>query len=269
MRDGDCVRFLQWALPRLGFRWAGFRRVRRQVCRRLAGRLADLGLADLDAYRRRLEADAGEWRRLAPLCRVTISRFFRDRGLYRALGEVVLPALAARRGRGARLAVWSAGCGAGEEPYSVAMVARRSEALAGCTLRVAATDWDLRQLARAACAVYPESSLRDLPPGWREQAFEPLAGGDWRLRPAERYGVAFAAGDLRRAALAGPFDLVLCRNAAFTYFDRRLQQRVLDGLVARLRPGGALAVGSHERPPIGASELAPWPGLGHLWLRGD
>jgi hypothetical protein len=32
--DAECVVFLQWALPRLGLRWQGFRKVRRQVCRR-------------------------------------------------------------------------------------------------------------------------------------------------------------------------------------------------------------------------------------------
>ena len=52
----ECVAFLQWALPRLGLRWAGYRKVRRQVCRRVRARVAALGLGDLDAYRGRLAA---------------------------------------------------------------------------------------------------------------------------------------------------------------------------------------------------------------------
>ena len=55
MRDADCTAFLQEALPRLHLRWKGFRRVRRQVCKRIARRLTELGLPDLDAYRARLE----------------------------------------------------------------------------------------------------------------------------------------------------------------------------------------------------------------------
>jgi chemotaxis protein methyltransferase CheR len=54
------VAFLQWARPRLGMRWAGFRKVRRQVCKRIAARIRELGLAGFDAYRRRLDAD-DEW----------------------------------------------------------------------------------------------------------------------------------------------------------------------------------------------------------------
>src|SRR5215216_6406427 len=37
--DQGCVDFLQWALPRLGLRWAGFRKGRRHVCRRIMRRL--------------------------------------------------------------------------------------------------------------------------------------------------------------------------------------------------------------------------------------
>src|SRR5829696_1699637 len=43
--------FLQWALPRLGLRWVGLRKVRRQVCRRITRRLDAFRLPDLGAYR--------------------------------------------------------------------------------------------------------------------------------------------------------------------------------------------------------------------------
>jgi hypothetical protein len=59
--DQRCVEFLQWALPRLGLRWSGFRKVRRQVCRRVRRRLDELELADLDTYRAHLEAHPEEW----------------------------------------------------------------------------------------------------------------------------------------------------------------------------------------------------------------
>jgi len=40
MKDVDCIAFLQWALPRLGLNWPGIRKVRRQVCKRIAARRA-------------------------------------------------------------------------------------------------------------------------------------------------------------------------------------------------------------------------------------
>lgn len=64
MTDAECTAILQWALPRLGRRWAGFRKVRRLVAKRLGRRLRVLALADLDAYRGWLEAHPQEWAEL-------------------------------------------------------------------------------------------------------------------------------------------------------------------------------------------------------------
>jgi chemotaxis protein methyltransferase CheR len=44
----------------------------------------------------------------------------------------------------------------------------------------------------------------------------------------------------------GPFDLILCRNLAFTYFDDALQRYTSNQLRERFRPGGFLVLGTHE-----------------------
>jgi chemotaxis protein methyltransferase CheR len=48
--ETDCTAFLQWALPQLDLHWPGFRKVRRQVCKRLRLRMSELQLADFAAY---------------------------------------------------------------------------------------------------------------------------------------------------------------------------------------------------------------------------
>ena len=119
-RGEDWAALLQWALPRLDLAWPGFRKVRGQVCKRVRRRMKRLGLADFDAYRARLEADPKEWRVLDGFCRITISRFFRDRGAFEVLRRVVLPEIARRSAAEQRPArIWSAGCASGEEPYTV------------------------------------------------------------------------------------------------------------------------------------------------------
>ncbi|MEQ9551568.1 MAG: hypothetical protein RIM23_18420 [Coleofasciculus sp. G3-WIS-01] len=50
MKDTECVRLLQWALLQLNLRWAGFRKVRKQACKRIQRRLIELQLSDIDAY---------------------------------------------------------------------------------------------------------------------------------------------------------------------------------------------------------------------------
>jgi chemotaxis protein methyltransferase CheR len=242
--DAECVAFLQWALPRLGLRWQGFRRVRRQVCRRVSRRIGELGLGTADAYRAYLEANEQEWNVLAGLCRVTISRFWRDRAVFEALRDEVLPEL------GPSVSAWSAGCASGEEPYSLVLAA----AAARVDVHVIATDVDPVLLERARRACYEESSLRDLPGDLRERAFE---GG--RLRPEYRRTVEFLRRDVRDGPPRAPFDLVLCRNLVFTYFADQLQREIGLHLARSLRPGGALVVGAHEALPAGLNGLEPWP----------
>ena len=82
MNDRECIGFLQWALPKMRMRWSGFRKVRGQVCKRVSRRMAVLALPDATAYRAYLEVTPDEWITLATLCRVTISRFYRDRGVF-------------------------------------------------------------------------------------------------------------------------------------------------------------------------------------------
>jgi chemotaxis protein methyltransferase CheR len=260
LSGGECVDLLQWALPILGLRWRGFRRVRRQVCKRVGRRIADLGLADAGAYRERLAADPAERRVLDGLCRITISRFYRDRAVFDRLGDQVLPKLAtlARRRGEATLRCWSAGCASGEEPYTLAIVFRLAVAphFPGLGLRIVASDVDGAVLARARRGCYARATLRELPAGWRERAFA-ARGAESCLRPEFRAGVEFRRQDLRERMPEGPFHLVLCRNLAFTYFDEAVQRDVLARLVRRLAPGGFLVVGMRESPPGEQAGLAP------------
>ena len=150
-------------------RWAGFRWVRGQVCKRLRRRLAALGLKDLSDYRALLAADAPEWRQLDGLCRISISRFYRDRGVWRCLERELLPQLVAQAFARAenRLRIWNVGCASGEEPYTLALMFAFGDAPMRCEPEILATDTDHHLLVRARRACYPGSSLRELPMKWR------------------------------------------------------------------------------------------------------
>lgn len=120
MQDKDCIRFLQWALPQIQMRWTGFRRVHKQVCKRLARRLTELELSDLDSYRQYLSSNHDEWPKLDSLCRVVVTRFYRDKRVFGELAERVLPQLAAAAQAAGRkiLHAWSIGSASGEEAYN-------------------------------------------------------------------------------------------------------------------------------------------------------
>ncbi|MDP6705660.1 MAG: CheR family methyltransferase [Alphaproteobacteria bacterium] len=263
MRDQACVRFLQWCLPRLELRWPGFRKVRSTVRKRLRRRLRELGLADFDAYREYLETHAEEWARLDGFCRIPISRFYRDAGVFQALEDTILPAIAGRaieRGDD-RLRLWCAGAASGEEPYTLALLWRLQLAPRFPTLdlEIVATEVDDHLLARADRGVYGAGSLARLPEAWHRAGFQRF-GDDFRLKDAFRAGVRFEKMDIRQEMPAGPFDLIACRNLVFTYFAEPLQQRLLGKLTRRLQPSGILVIGSHERLPVVDAPLIPAAG---------
>lgn len=248
-------------------RWRGFRRVRRQVCRRIARRIAELDLGGCAAYRAYLAANSDEWKTLDAMCRITISRFFRDRVFFERLRDIVLPDLVARlRPEEQELRAWSVGCASGEETYSLRILwdLDLGSRYSSVALWIVGTDVDPHLLRRARHGVYPPSALREVPERWRAVAFDEVVDG-YRLRDRHRTGVEFREGDVRREATRpeprARFHLILCRNLAFTYFAESLQLDVCQRLRADLEPGGALVVGVNERLPVGTPSFVPWPGV--------
>ena len=270
MKDDECTAFLQAVLPRLQLRWRGFRKVRRQVCKRVQRRIALLGLSDVHGYRAWLDTHAEEWPVLAALCQITISRFYRDKQLFQCLETEVIPRLVERRQRdGERtLAAWSAGCGCGEEPYTLALLWAFCFAplFPGISFNILASDANLDVLHRMRAACYSATSLKDLPEQWRQAAFS-SDGNSFCLRQSYRKHVEIRHQDIRRSIPKQQFDLLLCRNLLFTYFDEKLQCKIGRQLSNRVREGGALVLGAHERLPDCMTGFDQWDGCRDIYRK--
>ncbi|HET8761739.1 MAG TPA: CheR family methyltransferase [Nitrospiria bacterium] len=271
MTDRDCVEFLQWALPTLRFRWPGFRKVRRIVCKRLDQRFRELDVSGPVAYRTYLEHHPEEWTELERFCAIPISRFYRDRGVFETITRDVFPTLArsaVARGE-STLRCWSIGCAAGEEPYTLAIIWRLGiTERFPCRLRIVATDVDGDLLARAGRGCYSPSSVKDVPAAWRTEAFT-RSNGLYCVREEFRHAVVFLRQDLRTAAPDGHFQLIVCRNLAFTYFEDRLQRDVLGTIRTHLAPDGVLVIGATESLPESVGGFLPWPGAQGIYRRTD
>jgi chemotaxis protein methyltransferase CheR len=262
VNDCHCVEFLQWALPRLDLRWPGYRKVRRTVCKRVDRRMRDLGLRDVADYRAFLELHGDEWKLLDAWCRISISRFFRDRGVWELLREHVLPHLVeAAIARGEQtLRVWSAGCASGEEPYSLQVLWRLAlqQRYPQLDMSILATDANATMLKRAEAGCYSASSLKEVPPSWVSLEFE-QKDDLFCARPEIRSSLEFKLQDIRYEAPPGPFHLVLCRNLVFTYFDTPLQERIGQRLCDALAQDGVMVIGKHEKLPAEVTDrLYPW-----------
>lgn len=271
MNDPSCIQFLQWSLPRLRYRWRGFKKVRRQVCRRIEGRFRVLGLADVAGYRNYLLDHAEEWQRLDACCDISVTHFYRDRYLFDAVARTVLPTLAreAQQAGRNRLQVWSLGCCSGEEPYTLSLIwqlAVHPTLDFPCDMTILATDRNSLFLKRARDGRYGRSSLKDLPTDYITRGFE-TDGGHYRLKDPYRACVQFSRQDIRDEYPTSMFDLIGCRNLVLTYFQSDLQQRVLEQICARLNPGGYLMTGAHEKLPPGNWPLVPDPDTPALYRK--
>jgi chemotaxis protein methyltransferase CheR len=120
-------------------------------------------------------------------------------------------------------------------------------------------DADPYLLERAHHACYPASSLRDVPDSWLA-AFERF-DDEHCLRANYRTPVRFLRRDIRHALPENRFDLILCRNLVFTYFEIAIQAAIARRLIERLVAGGMLLLGIHESLPESVPMLVqerPW-----------
>jgi len=182
---------------------------------------------------------AAELDELIEAVRVGESRLFRHRAQIDVLAEVIAPALRARGRRTIR--VWSAGCAAGEEPYTLALVLAR--ALPDHAITIIATDVSADALAVARAGCYPRAVLQHVPEPYRDQLIDD--GEVVRIAPRIAAMVQLEQANLLDGPAPRGCDLVWCRNVLI-YFTAEARRRVIDRLVAATVPGGFVFVGYSE-----------------------
>lgn len=218
------------------------------VYSRLAKRLRQLGLRDFHSYCGLLDGADGEAERAHMLSALTtnVTHFFREVHHFKLLREQVLPPLIKTAREGGRVRIWSAGCSAGQEPYSLAFTVLDLCPEAGkLDLRILATDVDPQILLQAEAGLYPAEDLNTLPDMARRY-IAPVTGGFTiadRARDLVRFGKLNLIEDW---PMRGPFDVIFCRNVAI-YFDKDTQSRLWTRFAGLLPDGGYLFIGHSER----------------------
>lgn len=220
--------------------------------KRIVRRMQELSVTSFAAYHYELRSDArrdGELAQLIDELTTNETYFFRERSQLRALvGEILPEALLQRRERGGGpVAIWSAGCASGEEPYSVAILAREAGLDPERELRVYASDISRRALRRARQGSYRESSFRETETALRERYFHEK-DGLWTISDDVKKCVDFIhlnLMDRAKLALLGTMDVILCRNVII-YFAAEGKRRVIETFEEKLRPGGHLLLGHAE-----------------------
>ncbi|MBN2365106.1 MAG: chemotaxis protein CheR [Calditrichaeota bacterium] len=271
MKDRECMDFLQWCLPKLDLRWKGFRKVRKQVCKRVQRRYQQLNLPDSGSYRDYLDANPDEWHILDSLCYITVSRFYRNKKVFENIREVIFPELIRKldKENHKNINAWSAGCCSGEEPYTLKLIWEQDiqpETSGVVNLFILATDIKKFLLNRARDGIFPGGSLKHLPEKHVRNGFIKM-NNEFKIKERYKKNIRFEKQDIRKEIPEGPFHMIFCRNLVFTYFEKNLQQKILQSITNKLLPGSYLIIGSHESLPAIPKELEPYPDDQNIFVR--
>jgi chemotaxis protein methyltransferase CheR len=87
------------------------------------------------------------------------------------------------------------------------------------------------------------------------------------LRDRFKRRMTIAHHEIRAMSPDRPFDLVMCRNLAFTYFDLDTQRAIATVIADSLRVGGALVLGAHEELPADLGRFEPWDSAHRVYRR--
>jgi len=242
-----------------GLSWAGYRKVRNGVKKRLSLFMQQLRFRTIDEFLLAMERNPELRKQVEILMTVSVSRFFRDRGLWEALEKHVLSEIINRGDESMK--VWSAGCACGEEVYSFKILRdtmqRRLERLP--ILELWATDMNPLYLEKAREGIYPLSSLKELPPEWRSGYFSSRTASRFAVSDFLKEGVLWKVHNLfNDVPPQTGFHIIFLRNNLLTYYKDEVQNPAFERIMESLAPGGFLIIGSHEKLPE-TGRLLPFP----------
>lgn len=175
-----------------------------------------------------------------------LTYFFREENHFTLLKQV-LPRLAEGK---SRLRIWSAGCSTGEEPYSLAMIAKEMLGTTNAvTVSILATDISTRVLKQAASGVYADEKVNRIPQDMLRRYFQYGTGqsaGYFKVKKEIRDMIEFNRFNLMHPIPGDSrFQVIFCRNVMI-YFDKITQNGLVNRYYDALDKGGYLFIGHSE-----------------------
>jgi chemotaxis protein methyltransferase CheR len=244
-------------LDHFGYSWNGYRRVRKGVKSRISRHMQQVGCRTAQEYLKRLDSYSGLRRQFESVMSVSVSRFFRDRLLWRIMEDHIVPEIIKEHRDKVRFL--SAGCACGEEVYSFKIVWGIEHARLEYMpeLEILAMDINPDYISRAQEGKYSKSSLKDVPPELRDVYFlYSRKDGIYRIAPSMRAGISWKVRNVVKEPLQGDFQVIFLRNGILTYYNDELRRAAFREIMGSLSKGGFLIIGSHEKLPVETRALS-------------
>ncbi|AKB26710.1 Chemotaxis protein methyltransferase CheR [Methanosarcina sp. MTP4] len=216
--------------------------------RRINVRVRATNSSSYAEYLKILKKDQDEYRNLIEALTVNVSEFFRNPETYTVIEKEVLPTLIKSKSKSLvkAIRIWSAGCAAGEEAYSLAILLHMllEKDFGKYRISIMGTDIDSSSLEKARKGVYSENSLKNVDEKTRERYF---------IKKDEMYQVTdqlknithFKQHDLISGSKLSHFDMIICRNVMI-YFNKEIQEQLHLEFYKSLSQGGFFIIGKAE-----------------------
>ncbi len=216
------------------------------IKRRVMHRLGTSQLSTVTQLLDKVLRDRDFFREFLDDLSINVTEMFRDPEFYKSLRENIIPKLKTY----AYFKIWHAGCSTGEEAYSLAILLKEEGLLDRC--QVYATDFNQKVLEIAKEGVYHKDDIEQYERNYL------LSGGKNKLSDYYKsmYGsvmfnkelssrIVFADHNLVTDSVFADVHLILCRNVMI-YFEKNLQENVLNLFYESLVPSGILCLGTKE-----------------------
>lgn len=221
---------------------------RQLVTSRLSSILSEEGYTNFSDFVNQLLKEKNPQKMEQVLNRLTTNYtfFMRETEHFDFFSKVILPELVRKYQRKKSLAIWSAGCSSGEEPYNLSMYIKDylgSQASQWDT-RILATDISQKALATAKKGIYEVPDT--IPESWRRRYFQPVDGKRYSVTPEIRNNVIFQTFNLMDPIrFRTKFDVIFCRNVMI-YFDQPTKDALVRRFYDATVPGGYLMISHSE-----------------------
>lgn len=219
--------------------------------RRLANRMAMVGVDTISDYHELLKQSDDELNILSKEFLINVTKFFRDSEAFDSIRTEAIPAIVTNRKPEEPIKIWVVACSSGEEAYSIGMLFLEYFEKAGLAtnhLKIFATDIDSDALETASRGVYNENISKDVPPDLLLKYFL-REGNTYRVLPELRKHIVFANHDILKDPPFSHLSLITCRNM-FIYMSAVLQQKILRKFHFALKIDSFLMLGPSENISI-------------------
>jgi chemotaxis protein methyltransferase CheR len=216
------------------------------VKRRIMNRMAFAGIKSADEMLDQLQHDQKFASQLLQDLSITVTEMFRDPGFYKSVREKVIPILKTY----SFIKIWHAGCSTGEEAYSMAIILKEEGLYERA--RIYATDFNQHAINRAREGIFTNDQVKEYTSNYQRaggrESFSDYYTSKYNMAIMDqslKKNIVWAHHNLVTDSVFAEVNLVLCRNVLI-YFNRELQDRVLELFFESLMNGGILCMGTKE-----------------------